>query len=105
MRVMRLLVMFDLPTGSKAERRSYAEFRKFLVKDGYHMEQFSIYSRLLLTRESSAAHIARLKANLPRAGVVTVLELTEKQYASRLRLLNTQQDTQVDEGAQLTLIL
>lgn len=65
MRVMRLLVMFDLPTGSKAERRSYAEFRKFLVKDGYHMEQFSIYSRLLLTRESSAAHVERLRCNLP----------------------------------------
>lgn len=45
MRIMRMLVMFDLPTGSKKERRSYADFRKFLIKDGYHMEQFSVYSR------------------------------------------------------------
>lgn len=107
MRVMRLLVMFDLPTGSKAERRSYAEFRKFLVKDGYHMEQFSIYSRLLLTRESSTAHVERLRCNLPPAGVVTVLELTEKQYSSRLRLLNTNPPTSShdEQGAQLTLVL
>ena len=48
MRVMRLLVLFDLPTGSKAERRQYSEFRKFLIQDGYHMEQFSVYSRLLV---------------------------------------------------------
>lgn len=41
MRIMRMLVLFDLPTGSKKERKSYAEFRKFLIKDGYHMEQFS----------------------------------------------------------------
>lgn len=54
MRVMRLLVLFDLPTGSKAERRQYSEFRKFLIQDGYHMEQFSVYSRLLVTRESAA---------------------------------------------------
>ena len=46
MRIMRMLVMFDLPTGSKKERRSYADFRKFLIKDGYHMEQFSVYSRV-----------------------------------------------------------
>lgn len=105
MRVMRLLVMFDLPTGSKEERRSYAEFRKFLVKDGYHMEQFSVYSRLLLTRESSATHVARLKCNLPKSGVVTVLELTEKQYGGRLRLLNTASRPEHDEKVQLTLVL
>lgn len=103
---MRLLVMFDLPTGSKAERKSYAEFRKFLVKDGYHMEQFSVYSRLLLTRESSSVHVARLRGNLPPAGVVTVIEMTEKQYESRLRLLNTRPECTGDEqSAQLTLVL
>ena len=84
---MRLLVMFDLPVGSKAERKSYAKFRKFLIEDGYRMEQFSVYSRVLLTRESMATHVARLKLNLPEAGAVTVLTLTEKQYADRLVLL------------------
>lgn len=98
-----MLVMFDLPTGNKAERRAYTEFRKFLVKDGYHMEQFSIYSRLLLTRESSATHMARLQANLPPAGIVTVLELTEKQYASRARLIDTSAHDELEEHAQLTI--
>ena len=104
---MRLLVMFDLPTGSKAERKSYAAFRKFLIEDGYVMEQYSIYSRLLLTRESSATHIARLKQNLPDAGAVTVLELTEKQYENRLVLLKPNKPSNVDDEGpvQLTLVL
>lgn len=38
MRPMRLLVMFDLPTGNGRERKSYSQFRKFLIKDGYNME-------------------------------------------------------------------
>ena len=63
-----MLVLFDLPTGSKKERKSYANFRKFLVKDGYHMEQFSVYSRVLLSRDSAETHLRRLKENLPKTG-------------------------------------
>lgn len=104
MRVIRLLVLFDLPTGSKAERKSYAAFRKFLIEDGYHMEQFSVYSRLLLTRESVSTHVARLKCNLPSAGEVTVLQMTEKQYEDRLVLLSEHKERPVEQGAQLTLV-
>ena len=106
MRAVRLMVMFDLPTGNKQERRSYSDFRKFLIDDGYYREQFSVYSRVVLTRESSLAHIGRLRANLPKAGVVTVFELTEKKYESRIRLLNTSPEPhQQYAGAQLTLLL
>lgn len=105
MRIMRLLVLFDLPTGSKKERRSYSEFRKFLVKDGYHMEQFSVYSRILLSRDSAEAHLRRLKENLPLAGAVTVLTLTEKQYESREVLVDTwpKRNACADPGSQMTL--
>lgn len=106
MRIMRMLVMFDLPTGSKKERRSYADFRKFLIKDGYHTEQFSVYSRVLLSRDSADAHLKRLKANLPIAGAVTVLTLTEKQYEGREVLVDSRPNaTQAsDPGPQLTLV-
>ena len=36
-RLMRILMMFDLPVKTKAERRSATQFRNFLVGDGYHM--------------------------------------------------------------------
>lgn len=105
MRIMRMLVLFDLPTGSKKERKSYAEFRKFLIKDGYHMEQFSVYSRVLLSRDSAEAHLKRLKANLPVAGAVTVLTLTEKQYEGREVLVDSRPSAgkSSDPGPQLTL--
>lgn len=102
---MRILVMFDLPTGSKSERRSYGEFRKFLIKDGYQMEQFSVYTRVTLGRDSMAAHLKRLRANLPDAGRITVLTLTEQQYEDREVLLcSSEYEKQVlDPGAQMTL--
>lgn len=105
MRPMRLLVMFDLPTGNKEERKSYSAFRKFLVDDGYQMEQFSIYSRVLLSRESLNTHLERLNANLPIAGSVFVLELTEKQYESRRILVSkASRKNPADIGSQMTLV-
>lgn len=102
---MRLLVLFDLPTGSKSERKTYAKFRKFLIDDGYHMEQFSVYSRALLSRDSSETHLQRLRANLPSAGAVTVLLLTEKQFESRQVLVDTRSHENLsDIGSQMTLI-
>lgn len=107
MYIMRLVVFFDLPTTTKKEKQSYALFRKFLLDDGYLMEQYSVYTRVLPTREGAESHIARLKANLPEAGEVTVLLLTEKQYEHRQILLNTNTSMQKikDIGDQLTLSL
>ncbi len=106
MRAMRMLVMFDLPTGSKSERKKYSEFRKFLIQDGYVMEQFSVYSRVLLSRDSGEAHMKRLKENLPPSGAVTVLTLTEKQFEDRAILIESRPQAAKrpeDPGAQLTL--
>ena len=106
MRIMRLLVLFDLPTGNKTERRSYAQFRKFLIEDGYHMEQFSVYSRITLSRDSAESHLRRLKAHLPSTGAVTVITLTEKQYEGRKVLMDTRSHKDLtDPGAQLTLVI
>lgn len=35
---MRLMVMFDLPTGTPEERRSYTRFRAFLLDAGFAQE-------------------------------------------------------------------
>ena len=105
LRIMRMLVLFDLPTGSKSERKSYSRFRGFLVNDGYRMEQYSVYSRILLSRDNVDTHLARLKANLPEAGKVTVLLLTEKQYQNRMVLVDTGgRQKRNNMGAQLTLV-
>ncbi len=79
---MRMLVFFDLPVVTKAERRAYTVFRRFLLNDGYDMIQFSVYGRILNGTDAEAKHLKRLLDNLPPAGSVRVLTVTEKQFAS-----------------------
>lgn len=50
--IMRLLVMFDLPTKTKTDKDNYIKFKRFLEDDGYQREQNSVYSRNLLSRSS-----------------------------------------------------
>ena len=89
MRVMRLLIMFDLPTKTQSDKKAYHEFHKFLINSGWIMKQFSIYSRTTLGAENTNSHLSRVNKNLPPKGCVTVLELTEKQYTGRKVLINS----------------
>lgn len=79
---MRMLVLFDLPVTTKAARRAYTQFRRFLLNDGYDMIQFSVYGRLLNGTDAEEKHLKRLVSNLPKEGSVRVLTVTEKQFAS-----------------------
>lgn len=81
-RYMRMLVFFDLPVVTRSERRAYAQFRRFLLNDGFDMIQFSVYGRILNGRDAEDKHMQRVVANLPARGSVRVLTITEKQYAS-----------------------
>ncbi|MBL1229087.1 CRISPR-associated endonuclease Cas2 [Enterococcus sp. BWB1-3] len=93
-RYMRLLLMFDMPVETADERRAYRKFRKFLISEGFIMHQFSVYSKLLLNGTASKAMIARLKQNNPKKGLITLLNVTEKQFA-RMIYLNGAQDKSV----------
>ncbi len=79
---MRILVFFDLPVVTKTERRAYTVFRRFLLNDGYDMIQYSVYGRIVNGTDAEAKHIKRLIDNLPPAGSVRVLSVTEKQFAA-----------------------
>lgn len=80
-RFMRMLVMFDLPVENKENRKIYTNFRKFLLRDGYDMLQFSVYSRICPNLDSVDAHVKRLRRVAPGKGAVRVLTITNKQYA------------------------
>ena len=81
-RLMRILVMFDLPVKTKAQRRCATQFRNFLVGDGYHMVQYSVYARVCNGRDSIETHKHRLRLALPSEGSVRMLVITEKQYGA-----------------------
>lgn len=101
---MRMLVFFDLPVVSKADKRAYTLFRRFLLNDGYDMIQFSIYGRILNGNDAVDKHMKRLVSNLPPAGSVRMLTVTEKQFASMKLLVGLPlfQETKVG-AAQIAL--
>ena len=77
---MRIMVFFDLPVKTKKERRVATGFRNFLIKDGYHMIQYSLYARVCNGNDDVEKHKRRIKSNLPDNGSVRMLTITEKQY-------------------------
>ncbi len=79
-RIMWVLVFFDLPTETKAERKIYSKFRKDIMADGFTMFQFSIYMRHCASRENADVHIKRTKTKLPEKGHIGILCITDKQF-------------------------
>ncbi|WP_243831610.1 CRISPR-associated endonuclease Cas2 [Spiroplasma gladiatoris] len=79
-RFMRLMVFYDLPFDSKENVRSYNKFRNNLFKEGFHMMQYSIYSKICYNKESVDFVIKRINKFLPKLGNVRFLIITEKQY-------------------------
>lgn len=92
MRFMRIIVMYDLPVGEAQERHEYSKFRQFLVGDGYTRLQNSVYTRLAVDTKNADAAIVRLKANLPEAGLVQVLRVSEASFCSMLTLCGIPSD-------------
>ncbi len=93
---MWILVMFDLPVRTKAQRKRAARFRKDLVQDGFNMVQYSIYSRPCPTDENAAVHIKRVKSMLPPDGEVRILRFTDKQYGM-MECFRSAVSTQVEQ--------
>lgn len=86
---MRVLVLFDLPTGTKAERRAAAQFRQFLTGDGFDMLQYSVYSRLCPNRDVAQKHLDRVTKNAPSetTGSIRILMITEHQFTTMFTVL------------------
>lgn len=83
---MWLFVTFDLPTGTKSERRLASNFRKGLLQDGFSMMQFSVYIRHCASKESMEVHIKRVTSIVPSKGLVSIIQITDKQYGNIVNL-------------------
>ena len=79
-RLMWIIVLYDLPTHTADERKTYAEFRKNILEAGFTMFQFSIYTRPCPSRENAEVHVKRLENILPQRGKVGILMITDKQF-------------------------
>jgi CRISPR-associated protein Cas2 len=74
------MVMFDLPTETKKDKKNYTKFRKKMLENGFSMFQFSIYIRHCSSRENMQVHIKRVKRMLPPKGTIGILHITDRQF-------------------------
>ena len=80
--IMWLFVFFDLPVIKKKQRKIASDFRKQLLKDGFVMMQYSVYTRHCPSKEKAEMHINRIKNCMPPEGQVSILTITDKQYGN-----------------------
>ena len=100
---MRMMVFFDLPTMTKANRRHATRFRNELLKDGYYMMQWSVYSRICKGVAQVEKHAQRLKCLIPPTGSVRLMTITEKQFADMEILIGARKKQEKDGAKQLLL--
>ena len=86
-RFLRLFIFFDLPTSTKNERSSATKFRNNLIKDGFFMMQYSIYSRICRGQDSIDKYKRKVRSYIPYYGHIRMMQITEKQYANMELLL------------------
>lgn len=79
-RIMWIMVLYDLPTETKAMQKAANQFRKRLLDDGFSLFQFSMYIRHCPSRENADVHIKRVKKILPKAGKIAIMCITDKQF-------------------------
>ena len=101
---MWLMVFFDLPVGTKSERRHATRFRNSLKRDGFLMLQFSVYARICRAEEGVDKHLVRVKSNLPPKGSVRTLQVTDKQYARMKLLVGDSRKSEKKASEQLVLL-
>jgi len=102
-RIMWVLVLFDLPTETKKEKKAYTDFRKKLVNDGFTMFQFSIYLRHCPSAENADVHIKRVKNALPELGQIGILRITDKQFGDMELFVGKKSETLPPPVQQLEL--
>lgn len=87
-KLMWMMVMFDLPTETKQERRFATQFRTFLQKNGFEKVQWSVYVQFTGTLESSQKYISAVKNNCPPVGDINILFFTDKQFSNIIHISN-----------------
>lgn len=100
-RFMRIIIFFDLPTLTSANRRHYRKFVKEMKKEGFIMLQESVYTKLAITHAQSQLIKGRLNKHLPPEGLVFALTVTEKQFGDMDILVGENQTNIVSDGSRL----
>lgn len=103
-RYMRIIVMFDLPIVTSAQRRAYSMFRRKLLKSGFFMVQESVYCKLASNGVTADAIVDSIKKDKPAEGLVQVLRVTEKQYNKMEYIVGSKNSEVIDTDDRLIIL-
>lgn len=101
---MRVIVFFDLPTETLEDKREYRNFRRFLIKKGFLMMQESVYSKIALNTTVADSIVQAVKSNKPKAGLVQLLVITEKQFGRMEFIVGNSQNTVLDTDERVVIL-
>jgi CRISPR-associated protein Cas2 len=105
-KIMWLMLMFDLPTSSKKERKRYQWFHKELEREGYMMLQYSVYGKIFSSSEAALYGKKRIKEFVNKNvkhGNIRILIFTDKQFANMEIIIGEKIDEEQNEPKQLLL--
>jgi len=103
-RIMWVVVMFDLPTKSKKDRKRYRWLSQYLEKETYVRLQYSVYAKVFSSVESAVSGKKRFKEFLEinvKKGNVRFLMFTDSQFAKMEVIIG--EPSKDEEVTQLTL--
>ncbi len=100
---MWIMVLFDLPTTTKEERKAYTKFRDFLLDQSFTMAQYSVYVRHTTGKAQIMPIIRKLESAMPPEGKVDILQFTDKQYADIVSLRGRRREKVHENPNQLVM--
>lgn len=103
-RYMRILLFFDLPTLTIANKRNYIHFRKTLIKNGFFMMQESVYCKIALNMTNVNTVMRILEENKPDEGFIQILVITEKQFEKMITLLGDFESETLNTDERLVIL-
>lgn len=103
-RFMRMLVFFDLPTITAADRRAYRKFHDMLIKNGFLMMQESVYCRMVLNGSVQKSVAEIIRREKPPVGTVQLMTVTEKQFAAMDYIVGECKSDVIDNDERLIIL-
>ena len=100
---MWMMVMFDLPTNTKKDRKRAHDFRLNLLDMGFEMSQYSVYVRFCGDKSKMQPYIRKVKIVAPSNGKVSILFFTDKQFSDIINICNSEVSNPKGEPEQMML--
>lgn len=105
-KIMWLMLMFDLPTKSKKDKKRYHWFHDELDKEGFMMLQYSVYGKIFSSAESANYGKKRIKDFIRKNiknGNIRILTFTDKQFSNMDVIIGEKSKEEKNEPVQLLL--